>query len=167
VLWHIGWAAGTAKMGGRWRWALLSPDGVAPSRMVVVSSSVNLPLHHKVQKFSSGTSSPAWSWKRAIKHVCVTSNWITWSDGVKEKNKKLRSIPRDAQVHNMLVCLCWVHVCCLHIITDDDGYQYSYEVNTLFTCMKLYRMTTAVSRQVSLWSANTCILILSLDKYKS
>jgi len=34
---------------------LVSPDGVAPSRLVDVSASVNLPLHHKVQKFSSGT----------------------------------------------------------------------------------------------------------------
>ena len=42
-------------MGGWWRWALVSPDGVAPSRMVGVSASVNLPLHHKLQKFSSGT----------------------------------------------------------------------------------------------------------------
>jgi len=32
---------------------MVSPDGVA--RMVGVSASVNLPLHHKVQKFSSGT----------------------------------------------------------------------------------------------------------------
>jgi len=30
--------------GGWWRWALVSPDGVAPSRMVGVSASVNLPL---------------------------------------------------------------------------------------------------------------------------
>ena len=37
-------------MAGWWRWALVSPDGVAPSRMVSVSASVNLPLHHKVQK---------------------------------------------------------------------------------------------------------------------
>jgi len=36
---------------GIWRWALLSPDGVAPSWMVCVSASVNLSLHHKVQKF--------------------------------------------------------------------------------------------------------------------
>ena len=42
-------------MGGSWRWALVSTDGVAPSRMVDVSASVNLPLHHKVQKLSSGT----------------------------------------------------------------------------------------------------------------
>jgi len=36
-------------MGGWWRWALVSLDGVAPSRMVSVSASVNLPLHHKVR----------------------------------------------------------------------------------------------------------------------
>jgi len=51
-------------LGGWWRWALLSPDGVAPSRMVDVSASVNLSLHHKVQKFSSGTGSPGWSRKK-------------------------------------------------------------------------------------------------------
>jgi len=75
VLWHCG-------LGGRkgirpvinvgcWRWALLSPDGVAPGRMVGVSASVNLPLHHKVQKFSSGTSSPGWSQKNGRKTVVV------------------------------------------------------------------------------------------------
>jgi len=60
-----------SKNGGWWRWALVSPDGVAPSRMVGVSASVNLPLHHKVQKFSSGTGSPGWSWKWAVKRLCV------------------------------------------------------------------------------------------------
>jgi len=52
--------------------ALVSPDGVAPSRMVSVSASVNLPLHHKVQKFSSGTGSPWWFRKKGSKTVvCV------------------------------------------------------------------------------------------------
>jgi len=37
--------------------------------MVIVSASVNLPLHHKVQKFSSGTGSPGWSWKKGRKMV--------------------------------------------------------------------------------------------------
>jgi len=58
-------------MGGWWRWALVSPDGVAPSRIVSVSVSVNLPLHHKVQKFSSGTGSPGWSRKKGHKTVVV------------------------------------------------------------------------------------------------
>jgi len=57
--------------GGWWRKALVSPDGVAPSRMVSVSASVNLPLHHKVLKFSSGTSSPGWSWKKVVVVVVV------------------------------------------------------------------------------------------------
>jgi len=50
---------------------MVSPDGVAPSRMVSVSASVNLPLHHKVQKFSSGTGSPGWSRKKGRKMVVV------------------------------------------------------------------------------------------------
>jgi len=33
----------------------VSLDGVVPSWMIDLSTSVNLPLHHKVQKFSSGT----------------------------------------------------------------------------------------------------------------
>jgi len=58
------------KYGGWWRWALVtSPDGVAPIRIVGVSASVNLPLHHKVQKFSSGTGSPGWSRKKGRKTV--------------------------------------------------------------------------------------------------
>ena len=62
--------AHAVKMGGWWRWALVSPDGVAPSWMVSVSASVNLPLHHKVQ-FSSGTGSPEWSRKKGRKTVVV------------------------------------------------------------------------------------------------
>ena len=56
--------SGSGSEGWR-RWALVSPDGVAPSRMVGVFASVNLPLHHKVQKFSSGTNSPGRSWKNS------------------------------------------------------------------------------------------------------
>jgi len=68
------------KYGAWWRWALVSPNGVAPSRMVGVSPSVNLPLHHKVQKFSSGTGSPAWSRKKGHKMVVVWWWWlICWS----------------------------------------------------------------------------------------
>jgi len=36
-----------------------------------VSASVNLPLHHQVQTFSSGTGSPGWSWKKGRKTVVV------------------------------------------------------------------------------------------------
>ena len=56
---------------GCWRWALVSPDGVAPTQMVGVSASVYLPLCHKVQKFSSGIGSPGWSRKKGRKMVVV------------------------------------------------------------------------------------------------
>jgi len=47
-------------------WSGTQPDAV--------STSVNLPLHHKVQRFSSGTGSPGWSRKKGRKtvvRVCV------------------------------------------------------------------------------------------------
>jgi len=40
-----------------------------------VSASVNLALHHKVQKFSSGTGSPGWSRKKGHRTVVV---WWWW-----------------------------------------------------------------------------------------
>jgi len=61
-------------MGGWWRWALVRPDGVAPSQMVGMSASVGLPLQRKVQKFSSGTGSPGWSRKKGRKTVVVIWN---------------------------------------------------------------------------------------------
>jgi len=69
----VGWQEGhpACKQWGWWRWALVSPAGVAPSWMVGVSASVNLPLHHKVQKFSSGTGSPGWSRKKGHETVVV------------------------------------------------------------------------------------------------
>jgi len=70
VWWQEGHPA-CIKMGGWWRWALLSPDGVAPCRMVCVSASVDLPLHHKVQKFSSGAGSPGWFRKSGRKTVVM------------------------------------------------------------------------------------------------
>jgi len=59
------------KIGGWWRWALVSLNGVVPSRMVGMSASVNLPLHQKVQKFSSGTGSHGWSRKKGRKTVLM------------------------------------------------------------------------------------------------
>jgi len=50
---------------------MVSPDGVAPSWMISVSDSVNPPLHHKVQKFSSDIGSPGWSRKKGRKMVVV------------------------------------------------------------------------------------------------
>ena len=71
----VGWQEGhpaCKKIRGWWRWTLVSLDGAAPSRMVCVSASVNLPLRHKVQKFSSGTGSHGWSGQRAMKRLWFT-----------------------------------------------------------------------------------------------
>jgi len=46
--------------------------------MVGVSASVDLPLHHKVQKFSSGTGSPGWSQKKGRKTVVVCGGSVEW-----------------------------------------------------------------------------------------
>ena len=46
---------------------LVSPDGVAPSRMVSVSACVNLPLHHKSRSSLLALAHPGGPGKRAIK----------------------------------------------------------------------------------------------------
>jgi len=80
------------KNGGWWRWALLSPDGVAPSRMVSVSTSVSLPLHHKVQKFSSGTGSPGCSRKKSHKTAVVVVVAIVMDFTVASFAKQLHGV---------------------------------------------------------------------------
>ena len=40
-----------------------------------MSASVNLSLHHKVQKFSSGTGSPGWSRKKGRETVVLVVSW--------------------------------------------------------------------------------------------
>jgi len=59
--------------------------------MVCVSASVNLPLHHKVQKFSSGTGLSGWSQEKGRKTVmcvCVyddkddSNAWLLWLAGI-------------------------------------------------------------------------------------
>ena len=75
--------------------------------MVSVSASVNLPLHRKVQKFSSGTGSPGWSRKKGRKTVVV---WWWWRDtteiredttlNVTSKRSEQLHIERETIMHN-------------------------------------------------------------------
>jgi len=79
---------------------MVSPDGVAPSRMVSISASVNLPLHHKVQKFSSGTGSPRWSRKRGVKRLCLCERGnITSPQCTSVSESVLPSCTRDYRFH--------------------------------------------------------------------
>jgi len=58
-----------------------------------VSASVNLPLHHEVQKFFSGTGSPGWSQKKGRKMV-VCDDY-----GVVSQNSILHVTTNDNQLN--------------------------------------------------------------------
>jgi len=77
----------------KWGMVEVSPDGVAPSRMVGVSASVNLPLHHKVQKFSSGTGSPGWSRKKGHKTVVVWWLPVAMAQSSSDDNAICHALP--------------------------------------------------------------------------
>jgi len=64
------------KLGGWWKWALVSPDGVAPSWMVSLSASINLPLHQSRSSLLA-PAHPGGPGKRAIKGL-----W--WYSGQKQ-----------------------------------------------------------------------------------
>ena len=114
VLWHY-WLGGRkgirpVKSGGWWRWALVSPDGVAPSQMVGVSASVDLPLHHKFQKFSSGTGSCGWSRKRGHKTVvcvCVCGCPSCYPTNSVKTLKATQSIDRNQEKLPTNINLSW------------------------------------------------------------
>jgi len=63
-----------------------------------VSASVNLPLHHKVQKFSSGSGSSGWSRKKGRKTVVVVW-WLALQ--ITEKCKYLQ-ILCEYELHSSL-----------------------------------------------------------------
>ena len=100
----VGWQEGHPahkNMEGWWRWALVNMDGVAPRRMVSVSASVNLSLHHKVQKFSSGTGSPGWSRKKGSKMVlCVCVCVCVKKLNLTQQNQTRITKPKDTLTQN-------------------------------------------------------------------
>ena len=55
-----------------------------------MSASVNLPLHHKVQKFSSGTGSPGWSRKNGCKMVVVVVvvQWLAEGESKAQEGRR-------------------------------------------------------------------------------
>jgi len=74
---------------------LISPDEVAPIRMVGVSACY-LPLHHKVQKISSGTGSPGWPWKKdhrmAVCEVSVAYSHTPYNSTVKTLSRSVWTV---------------------------------------------------------------------------
>jgi len=119
-------------MGRWWRWTLVSLDGVVLSRMVGVFASVNLPLHHKVQKFSSGPSSPGWSRKRAVKRLWWW--WLPWDNFSwphKDRGPYITCRERHGrQAWETTTSTAWVGACekvrlypsCRHLFTPSRGW---------------------------------------------
>ena len=66
-----------SKMGGWWRWALVSPDGVAPSRMVYVSASVNFPFTIKSTSSLLAPAHLGGPGRKGCKTVVVVWWWLT------------------------------------------------------------------------------------------
>jgi len=65
------------KNGGRWRLALLSPDGEPPIQMVSMSTSVNLPLNDKSRSSLLAPAQPGGPRKRAVKRLwCVVMQQV-------------------------------------------------------------------------------------------
>jgi len=77
----VGWQKGhpaCKKYGRWWRWALVSPDGVVPTRMVGVSASVIFPCTINSRNSFLALAHPGDPRKRAVKrlwcgdgHVCI------------------------------------------------------------------------------------------------
>jgi len=67
-----------------------------------MSASVNLSLHHKVQKFSSGTGSPGWSRKNGRKMVVVLCGDASFCRCLQPFN--LFKLCLKAYVYSVLTC---------------------------------------------------------------
>ena len=135
VLWHcsLGGSKGilhVKNMGGWWRWALVIPDRVAPSPIFSVSASVNLPLHHKVQKFSSGTGSPGCSRKKGrnmVVCVCVFL-WVTrkWQKLVTVWQYQETQVLETAILAIVLVLTMWKHLHTAHMLPKDRTTSHTF-----------------------------------------
>jgi len=106
-----------------------------------VSASVNLSLHHKVQKFSSGTGSPGWSWKKGHKTVVwVWYNVIfTYTDILDTVNRYMLKTVLIANSsyqqtignfqHNCpAVSVMRLPACLQYITTHHFSYTHSYAI---------------------------------------
>ena len=92
-----------------------------------MSASVNLPLHHEVRKFSSGTGSPGWSRKKGRKMVVVSRGQWDWVSGDAVYRESCCAsivhcrtsviVARSASRYQMLQTLasttrtCWLQLC--------------------------------------------------------
>jgi len=71
--------------GGWQRWALVSLDGVAPSRMAGVSASVNFPCTMKSRSSLLATAHPDGPGKRAVKRLWWCGTYFVCDDCMQEQ----------------------------------------------------------------------------------
>ena len=89
---------------------MVSPDGVAPSRIVGVSASVNLPLHHKVQSSLLAPAHPGDPGKRAVKRLWCGISETMWTSilsgihGTRSGEQNLRNC--KLSTNTILIHLC-------------------------------------------------------------
>ena len=76
---------------------------MAPSQMVGVSASVNLPLHHKVQKFFSGIGSHGWSRQRAVKRLWWCGGGLQMTLKVRGRWKLIKFVRFLGEIRNSRV----------------------------------------------------------------
>jgi len=72
-------------MEGWWRWALVSPDGVAPSRMIGVLPLLIFPCTIKSRSSLLAPAHPGGPGKRAVKRLCVLVSFMLFFLGVIRK----------------------------------------------------------------------------------
>jgi len=93
--------------------------------MVSVSASINLPLHHKVQKFSSGTSSPGWSRKKGRKTVvcvCVCGFGVGCSTEVSHRlNCAALTVEKCSSLQSLIAYLHVIIIIIIHTLMAPCG----------------------------------------------
>jgi len=83
------------KYGGWWRWALISPDGVAPSRMVGLSASVIFPCSIKSRNSLLAMAHLGGPGKRAVYRLWCGGQWF-----------EILVHQNCSRIHCLLACLC-------------------------------------------------------------
>jgi len=115
------------KTGGWWRLALVSPDGVVPSRTVCVSASVNLPLHHKSPEV-------------------LFCHWLTWV--VPEKGSQNGCGVWCIVFYYVPICTC---VCVSEHMLISLLILCAYPI---LSCKQLHPVSFLLNKYVMLWYLN-------------
>jgi len=86
-----------------------------------MSASVNLPLHHKVQKIFSGTTSPGWSQKKGRKMVVVVIAILTKQFFTARRNACIASAVLARQFRPSVCPSVRPSVCHTPVLCQNDG----------------------------------------------